>query len=169
LLDPFVSLLEIHKLMYFLKATGEPLEKLQFEQGRYGPYSPTLRHGLTRMEGHYTRGYGTGADDPTTPIELLPGAVDEAGDFLAGRADTEGRMERVAKLIEGFEDAYGLELLSSLHWVMQRDPAARENVEAAIAAVQAWNERKRQVLKPEHLRKAWTRLKEQGWHELLAA
>ena len=169
LLDPFVSLLELHKLMYFMKTVGEPLEKLQFEQGRYGPYSPTLRHGLVRMEGHTTRGYGTGEDDPATPIELLPGAVEEAKDFLAGNADAEGRMDRVAKLIAGFEDAYGLELLSSVHWVMQRDPAARENAEAAVAAVHAWNDRKRRLLKSEHLKKAWARLKEQRGDVLIAA
>ncbi|MDO8539831.1 MAG: macro domain-containing protein [Opitutaceae bacterium] len=169
LLDPFVSLLEIHKLMYFLKTAGEPLEKLQFEQGRYGPYSPTLRHGLVRMEGHYTRGYGTGDDDPATPIELLPGAITEAEDFLTGSGETGARMDRVAALIEGFEDAYGLELLSSVHWVMQHDAAACANADAAIAAVHAWNERKRRLLKPEHLRKAWERLKAQRWDELIAA
>src|SRR5215469_8998988 len=50
LLDPFVSLLEIHKLMYFLKAAGEDMPKLTFEKGVYGPYSPSLRHALIRME-----------------------------------------------------------------------------------------------------------------------
>ena len=35
LLDPFVSLLEVHKLMYFLKAAGEPMPKLKFEAKRF--------------------------------------------------------------------------------------------------------------------------------------
>ena len=36
LLDPFVTLLEVHKLMYFMQAAGEPL-RLNFQKGPYGP------------------------------------------------------------------------------------------------------------------------------------
>jgi O-acetyl-ADP-ribose deacetylase (regulator of RNase III) len=39
MLDPVVSLLEIHKLMYFLKVVGEPLTRLRFTRGLYGPYA----------------------------------------------------------------------------------------------------------------------------------
>ena len=165
MMDPFVSLLEIHKLMYFLKAAGEPLRRLKFGPQLYGPYSPDLRHGLIRMENHLTRGYGSGEDDPSTPIELLPGAVEAADRFLAGHSATRRRMEKVAKLIEGYEDAYGLELLSSIHWVMQERSDAREDSACAIDAVQNWNDRKRRLLKREHLQKAWQRLKEQHWDE----
>ncbi len=159
LLDPFVSLLEIHKLMYFLKAAGEPLPRLSFQQGLYGPYSPDLRHGLIRMENHLTRGFGEGSDDPTTPIEVLPGAVESAEAFLATMPETIERMAAVAALIEGYEDPYGMELLSSVHWVMQHEPAARDDADDAVAAVRNWNERKRRLLKPEHLRIAWERLR----------
>ena len=158
LLDPFVSLLEIHKLMYFLKAAGEDLQRLTFQKNLYGPYSPDLRHGLMRMENHLTRGFGEGSDDPTTPIELLPGATEAAESFLSNAPETNKRIENVAAVIEGYEDPYGMELLSSMHWVMQHEPAARENAEVAVAAVRNWNDRKRRLLKPEHLRLAWERL-----------
>ena len=40
LLDPFVTLLEVHKLMYFMKISGEPaMKRLRIEKGRYGPYA----------------------------------------------------------------------------------------------------------------------------------
>ena len=65
-------------------------------------------------------------------------------------------MERVAALIEGYEDPYGMELLSSVHWVMQHDAEARENVNKAVAGVRSWSNRKRRVLKPEHLKLAWS-------------
>lgn len=163
LLDPVVSLLEIHKLMYFLKAAGEDLPRLTFEKSIYGPYSPDLRHGLIRMEKHLTRGFGEGSDKPTTPVELLPGAVEAAEAFLANMPDTRKRMERVAALIEGYEDPYGMELLSSIHWVMQHDAGARDNVDKAVAGVQRWSDRKRRLLKSEHLKLAWQRLRDQGW------
>lgn len=167
LLDPFVSLLEIHKLMYFLKAAGEQLPKLTFEKSLYGPYSPDLRHALIRMEKHLTRGFGEGNDKPTTPIELLPGAVEAAEAFLTNLPDTKIRMERVAKLIEGYEDPYGMELLSSVHWIMQHDVGAREDAHQAVAGVQNWNDRKRRLLKQEHLELAWERLRSQGWDTAL--
>ena len=163
LLDPFVSLLEIHKLMYFFKASGEDLPKLTFEKQLYGPYSPVLRHLLIRMETHLTRGFGEGSDKPTTPIELLPGAVESAEAFLDKLPESKARMDKVAALIEGYEDPYGMELLSSVHWVMQHEVGANDDVEKAVVGVQNWNDRKRHLLKPEHLRLAWKRLHDQGW------
>jgi O-acetyl-ADP-ribose deacetylase (regulator of RNase III) len=162
LLDPFVSLLEIHKLMYFLQEAGQPLQ-LKYEAKPFGPYAPNLRQVLIRLETHYTQGYGDGKDKPSTPIHLLPGAVDEAAAFL--REDTEAlaRMDRVAALIEGFEDPFGLELLSTMHWVTRENRQSRTNPDAAVSAVQAWSPRKKQQLKREHLLRAWERLKEQGW------
>lgn len=162
LLDPFVSLLEIHKLMYFLQAAGQPL-RLQYEAKDYGPYAKNLRQVFIRLEKHYTQGYGDGKDNPTKTIELLPGAVEEAEAFLKADEDIRQRMDRVAELIEGFEDPYGLELLSSVHWVMRENAEARESSEAAASAVHKWNPRKRRIMKKEHLLKAWQRLKEQSW------
>jgi O-acetyl-ADP-ribose deacetylase (regulator of RNase III) len=165
LLDPFVSLLEIHKLMYFLQETGQEL-KLQYEAKPYGPYAKNLRQVLIRLEKHYTQGYGDGKDVPTRPIELLPGAVEEAKAFLAQHPDILKRMNRVVELINGYEDSYGLELLSTIHWVMRDNAEAREKPQAAIEAVRKWTPRKRRNLKPDHLLKAWQRLKEQGWTPL---
>jgi O-acetyl-ADP-ribose deacetylase (regulator of RNase III) len=166
MLDPFASLLAVQKLMYFLQEAGEPL-KLKYEAYDHGPYAKNLRQVLIRLEKHYTQGYGEGRDDPKQTIELLPGAVSEAMSFLAGCKQLQQRMERVSVLIDGYEDQYGLELLSSLHWVMQQRPEARTDPAAAVAAVHAWNEGKRRRLKTEHLLKAWDRLKQQHWDQSL--
>lgn len=162
LLDPFVSLLELHKLMYFMQEAGQDL-RLDFTPGRYGPYASNLRHVLIKLEGHLVRGYGDGEDAPGKPLELLNGAVEEAAAFLGGHGDVQSRMQRVTGLIDGYEDAYGMELLSSVHWAMCHDAAARDSADAAVAHVHAWNERKRRVLKAEHLRTAWLRLKDGRW------
>lgn len=162
LLDPFVSLLEIHKLMYFLQEAGQPLQ-LNYEAKPFGPYAPNLRQVLIRLESHYTQGYGDGRDKPSTPIHLLPGAIDEAAEFLRNDRETLTRMDRVAALIEGFEDPFGLELLSTVHWVTRNNPDARAHPAIAVSAVQEWSPRKKQHLKSEHLLRAWQRLKEQGW------
>lgn len=141
LLDPFVTLLEVHKLMYFMQEAGEPL-RLRLAKGPYGPYAENLRHVLNAVEGHYVTGYGSGGDEPEKPLELLPGAIEAARATLAKREETQNRFERVADLVEGFESPFGLELLATVHWVMARDGASSE--EDVVAATYAWGDRKRQ-------------------------
>ncbi len=162
LLDPFVTLLEVHKLMYFMQEAGQPL-KLKYEAAQYGPYATNLGHMLKRLEGHYVLGNGDGNSDPTKPLEPLADGVDQAFDFLARDDETNKRLERVTRLIEGYEDSYGMELLSTVLWVMVHDPEARKDSLTAIRQVHAWSARKRQTLKPEHLAKAWLRLKQEEW------
>ena len=75
LLDPFVTLLEVHKLMYFMKASGEPgLAKLRVVKAPYGPYAENLPHMLRDVEGHLIDGYGDGGDGPRKHLKLIPGA-----------------------------------------------------------------------------------------------
>jgi O-acetyl-ADP-ribose deacetylase (regulator of RNase III) len=162
LLDPFVSLLEVHKLMYFMQEAGQPL-RLEYQAGQYGPYAKNLRHVLIRLEGHMLSGYGDGEDAPSKPIELLDGATESAAEFLRGDAEVQQRIARVATLLEGYEDPYGMELLSSVHWVMCHAEGARESAKTAVTAVHSWNDRKRRTLKAEHLVLAWERLRQFGW------
>lgn len=141
LLDPDVTLLEIHKLMYFMQEAGEPL-RLKFKEAHYGPYAENLRHILRPMEGHLVSGYADGGDAPGKPIELVPGAVEDARAFLEDNPDTHARFQRVSDLVEGFESAFGLELLSTVHWVAAERPSADEQTIAD--RIYAWNPRKRQ-------------------------
>jgi O-acetyl-ADP-ribose deacetylase (regulator of RNase III) len=155
------TLLEIQKLAYFLQEAGEPL-RLRYEAGLYGPYAANLNKVLERIEGHFIRGYGD-SQTPETEIELLPDAIEEAEAFLAGRQDSSARLQRVADLIDGFETPYGMELLSTVHWVARHQKPSATNADEAVAAVHAWSDRKRQMFKSDHIRVAWQRLQEQGW------
>lgn len=157
MLDPFISLLEVHKLMYFLQEAGQPLN-LHYEAKEYGPYAKNLRQVLIRLDGHYIQGYGAGADDPKKQLELKEGAVEAAEAAFGSDPALIERINQVSRLIDGFEDPYGLELLSSIHWVMRHTPSAAESVDEAINAVHRWNHRKKQTLKTEHLRSAWDRV-----------
>ena len=85
LLDPYVTLLEVHKLMYFMEVAGEPLKLNYVQKGRYGPYAENLRHVLRAVEGHLVSGYADGGDAPDKQLDLVPGAVDDARAFLEGR------------------------------------------------------------------------------------
>ena len=161
LLDPFVTLLEIHKLMYFLERAGEPL-KLRFTKAQYGPYAENLRHVMREIEGHYVSGYRDGGDDPRKRLELVPGAVDDAAAFLASHAETRERLDRVVELVDGFESSFGLELLSTVHWVATEESATAD--EAVIERVYAWDRRK-QRFSERQIRLALNVLREKGWLE----
>lgn len=159
LLDPFVTLLEVHKLMYFMQEAGEPL-RLQYVKAPYGPYAENLRHVLRAVEGHLVAGYADGGDAPDKPLTLVPGAVDEAKDYLDHHEISRARFERVTRLVEGFESPYGLELLATVHWVMSREGATRH--ESVARQVYDWNAGKQQFT-PRQLAIAEERLKSQGW------
>jgi len=160
LLDPFVSTLEVHKLMYFMQEAGEPLD-LRLAKGLYGPYAENLRHVLAEIEGYYVSGFGTGGEAPDKPLELVPGAVQDAQAMLAERPDTRARFERVSELVEGFESPFGLELLATVHWVATREGAGPEQ---AVERTYARDERKRQFSERQ-IAFAWNRLAAQGWIE----
>lgn len=141
LLDPFITLLEVHKLMYFMQEAGEPL-KLRMVKGPYGPYAETLRHVLNEIEGYYVSGYGSGGDAPNKPLELVPGALEDAQATLAAQPETLERLDRVADLVEGFETPFGLELLATVHWVLTRQGARTD--EQLEQATYSWAPRKKQ-------------------------
>ncbi|WP_344078566.1 type II toxin-antitoxin system antitoxin DNA ADP-ribosyl glycohydrolase DarG [Luedemannella helvata] len=158
------SLIEVQKLMYFLQVAGEPL-KLNYAKGLYGPYADNARHALQTLEGHYLIGFGDGSAlvREAEPLRLLPGADVAAHRFLAGQSLTLERIDRVMALIEGFESAYGMELLSTVHWVATHNDPAASSAASAAELVQAWSRRKERMFTSEHVATAWDALRQQGW------
>ncbi|HDR7897931.1 MULTISPECIES: macro domain-containing protein [Bacillus] len=146
-----LSLLEIQKLAYFLQEVGEPM-RLNFEKGKYGPYAEVLNHVLQRLEGHYIRGYGDRSSK--AEVYLLENASEEAKKVLINEPEALKKLEMVNELIYGFETPYGLELLSTVHWVVKQDPKFLENKELVVTEVHNWNEHKKQRLQPNHILKA---------------
>ncbi len=158
-MDPFITLLEIHKLMYFMQEAGQKL-RLDYHEGTYGPYAKNLRHVLSKIEGHFITGYGDAEDRPDIRIELKPEAADAAELLLKNHPTTHSRFNRVAALIEGFETASGMELLATVHWVARHQGASTP--EEAVSATYAWNDRKA-MFQEKHIRLVWDILNETGW------
>jgi O-acetyl-ADP-ribose deacetylase (regulator of RNase III) len=159
LMDPFVTLLEIHKLMYFTQESGEKL-RLQYTKAPFGPYAENLRHVLRQIEGHLISGYADGGDAPTKQLELVPKAAVDAQAFLKDRPETQAHLDRVFDLVEGFETAMGLELLSTVHWVATREQA--KSVEDVVAKTYEWGDRKKQFSERQ-IAMAYNVLREKGW------
>jgi O-acetyl-ADP-ribose deacetylase (regulator of RNase III) len=156
-----LTLLEMQKLAYFLQASGEPL-RLRYVAHIYGPYADNLDKVLQAIEGHFTRGFGD-SPKPDRDIELLPGAVQAANAVLDPNSESYRRLEKVGELIEGFETPYGMELLSSVHWVACHGDQPAKDEASAVAAIHAWNDRKRTMFHPAHIAVAWRRLAEARW------
>ena len=115
---------------------------------------------LHAIEGYYVSGYGTGGDEPGKVLQLVPGAVADARTSLDAHPESQARFGKVARLVEGFESPFGLELLATVHWITTREhPDSGEDL---IARTYGWAERKRQF--SEHqIRLARRVLAERGW------
>lgn len=161
LLDPFATLLEVHKLMYFMQESGERL-KLEYKKATYGPYAGNLRHVLQRIEGHFISGFADEGDKPNKQLELVPGAIEDATAFLQTHPTTQQRFDQVTNLVEGFESPLGLELLASVHWVVHKETS--ETFDNVVRSMYAWNKRKRQFSRRQ-IKIAYDTLSEKGWIE----
>lgn len=159
-----LTLLEIHKLLYFLQEAGEPL-RLRFSKQDYGPYAENLRFVLDKFEGHFIRGFKNSRNKPDTPIMLVPEAVSNAETLIresnSENKESAQRVQRVTELIEGFESPYGMELLTTVHWLFKNEQVKSED--KIVEAVHNWSGRKQNIMKPEHIRVAWKRLKDKNW------
>ena len=164
LLDPFITLLEVHKLMYFMQQAGEPL-RLNYTKGHYGPYAENLRHVLKAIEGHLISGYANGGDMPDKELQIVPGALDDAVAFLKNEAETQARLERVSKLVEGFESPFGLELLSTVHWIASKEKA--RTLDDMVKRIYAWSDTKKQFSRRQ-IEIAVAVLSQKGWIENLS-
>jgi len=164
------GLVESQKLMYFLQVAGEPL-RLKFAANRYGPYADNLRHVFNIVEGHFISGYGDGSATvaEAEPLAVLPGAAQEAESVLKDSNDMRERIDRVLDLAAGFESAYGLELLATVHWLATRDATADD--EALIKQVWEWSSRKARMFTGKHVQAALVTLREHDWlpEELVSA
>jgi uncharacterized protein YwgA len=158
LLDPVVSLLEVHKLMYLMQEVGEPL-RLRYKQAYYGPFAENLAHVLKAVEGHLISGYADGGDTPDKPLKLVPGAYEEAKRFLERKQTTREHSERVSQLVRGFESPIGLELLATVHWIEKNEHV--KSLSDLVKRTHAWSQRKSHFT-PRQIKLAAQRLEDQG-------
>ena len=100
---------------------------------------------LKAVEGHLVSGYADGGDEPDKQLNLVPGALEDALSFLKIKAETQARFERVSNLVEGFESPFGLELLSTVHWVATEEQVL--TMDDVVGRTYAWNDRKKQFSK----------------------
>ena len=88
----------------------------------------------------------------------------EAAAFLTHCDETSLRIDRVSKAVEGFETQFGLELLSTVHWVAKNET---QELESIVDHVYSWSPQKRKF-SPRQIGIAAERLSKKGWITILA-
>ena len=152
--------IEAQKLIYFLSRGGLEL-RTKFIPYTFGPYDANMTQALKSIDGHYLVGFGDG--ELFAPVQLASGAIDAANRYVREQGDEDGyrsSIEKVERLIEGFESPYGLELLATVHMAVSELGATSEDEAVKMSK---WNDRKRRVLSDDHLRLAYQTLQAQGW------
>ncbi len=156
------TLIETQKLAYFLQDAGLRMQ-LDYVKGPYGPYADLLRKTLRDLEGHYITGFGDGSARPLEagPIEVTDRGKEALAAATRPDGETQTEFKRVLDLVSGFESAYGLELLASVHWASERE-GATTSAEAGDV-VRGWTRRKASMFAQPHIDVAWEALEAGGW------
>ena len=138
------TMLEVQKLAWFaerwfLRLNHDNVLNLQFAQNRYGPYAYRLAHMLDAIDGSYIHCAKRVADSGPNDVLWFDFA---RSDQVAAYLKSSGKemlpvIERTAELIDGFESPLGLELLSTVDWIVSRD-GVEPSVSAVREAVTNW-------------------------------
>lgn len=123
------SMLEIQKLAWFMERAitksglPEPMD-LRFKALRYGPYADRLRHLLDSLDGSYLQcDKRLGDAKPEDIIWFDQTRKDTVSAYLkSGEAETYApALDKVSELIDGFQSPLGMELLSTVDWLVERE------------------------------------------------
>lgn len=165
------SLLEVHKLSWFLQRAikryqlTNPLQ-LEFIPHYYGTYAPNLRHLLSTLDGSYVMADKRLADCKPLDVvwvnaqkkaEVEQYLQHQHGEFLPA-------LNEMDDVIDGFESPFGLELLSTVDWLITQEnyPATLEGIKQGMTNWQAgeiWAKRKLDLFKDTHITFALQHLK----------
>jgi len=139
------SLLEIQKLAWFLERSIERLNlgksplNLKFEANKFGPYAPDLNHLLNSLDGSYLHSEKRIADSTRLDVVWFN---DSRKDLVRGYLRSEAKayveaLEQTTALIDGFESPFGMELLSTVDWLLSREGVA-PTVEGVNVGLISW-------------------------------
>ena len=151
----YLTKISLQKTVYFLQTLGINYN-LEFSRNKHGPYSKKLSTAFKAMEAqNYISGYSL--EEPE--IRATQAAFSAAEDFLNG-SDFQSYQQTITKLgllIEGFESPHGMELLSSVHYLV--DHENNNNIDDVIKAFKNWNDHKSNGFSDTSIKDAFNRLK----------
>ena len=154
------SLFVANKLAYLLQRLGEKsLNRLKFQASHYGPYSVQVGHTLHYLNGKYLNGLEQMNIKAFESLELQYNKFNEVKDFVNNELTFEqkNRLKRLTVLIDGFQSALALEVLTSVDYVIKSNPGIQLNEVTKV--IHNWSKRKRQLIQEKHVQIAFDHLK----------
>jgi O-acetyl-ADP-ribose deacetylase (regulator of RNase III) len=140
----FVSEFAAEKIAYFLQRFGAKEElKLEFQPNFYGPYSGKVKHVLHYLNGSYITGYNAKDKKPFEELNIVPDGETELEAFFAkpDNRKYQAIAEKTKAFLTGFYSSFGLELLSTIDFIMVDKQVT--TLEAITQELANWNERKK--------------------------
>jgi len=139
--------------------------KLNYKQFHYGPYAHNLQHLLHQLENGYLITNKSILDSkPLDVVFLNIEQIDNIQAFIEKECNqTEKlRLKQVEQLINGYESPFGLELLSTVDWII------KENRDTALEPllikekIKKWSERKDSSFSLDHIKSSVNKLEKFG-------
>lgn len=150
----FVSVFAAEKVVYFLQRFGaQSVFNIEYKKYRYGPYSGgKVAHVLYYLNGSYIKGLTGMQARPFEELWLLPDTRSIVCNYLNLPENEfyKNICEKTKAFLRGFYSAYGLELLSTVDFILQNDEndsglsdlSMQEKVEILKEDIKAWSDRK---------------------------
>jgi O-acetyl-ADP-ribose deacetylase (regulator of RNase III) len=140
----FVSEFAAEKVAYFLQRFGaKDVFKLEYHPNFYGPYSGKVKHVLYYLNGSYIMGYSSKDKKPFEELRLIPDAENEVNEFLLKPENKIHKevTEKTKNFLSGFYSPFGLELLSTVDFIMKDKQVA--TLEEISKELERWSDRKK--------------------------
>lgn len=140
----FASEFSSEKIAYFLQRFGaKDTFNLEFHPNFYGPYSGKVKHVLFYLNGSYIKGYSSKDKKPFEELGLIADAEMDVIEFLEkpDNAAYKRTVEKTKSLLTGFYSPFGLELLSTIDFIIAEKKASTE--ETILIELKNWSDRKK--------------------------
>lgn len=145
--DREFSIIEAQKIAYFLQVAGWQAS-FEFTPSHFGPYAQTVDQWLSAVEGHFLTGYGDGTSGSRAVLRLNQRTLDEARAKLRENIDFDRTISRFESLVRGFESPYGVELLSTVHYIIQAEAVRPVPFDKLLERLGMWSRRKAALFRP---------------------
>lgn len=142
----FVSEFASEKAAYFLQRFGAKDQfKLEFQPNFYGPYSGKVKHVLYYLNGSYITGYSSKDKKPFEELGIMFDGETEVIEYLNQSEHRTFKQfaDNTKQFLTGFYSAFGLELLSTVDYLMS-EKQAKTN-EEITRQIESWSDRKKSL------------------------
>lgn len=157
--DERCSLFVANKLSYFYQILGaKEFAAIPFVAHYYGPYSVSVGHMLSAVNGKYIYGLEQMDKKPFESLMLDYNRKSEVSEYVHNSLSKSqiDYVKQLLNMIDGYESAYALEILASVAYVRCSNPGI--GVEETVHKIQEWSRRKKNLFCREHIVAAYDHL-----------